>query len=704
MIKDSETPIPMQQGGVVVPEGVSFDGVTDYLSRSSDLVGNTDSKTFTFSCWVYYVSDGNFYIYQNDDGIEVVNLNFYLTPSTGTIHIVGYNNVPSYQEVFGINTAINGNYSVPQMKWTHIILSVDINSAIFKLVADDVDITSGTYSTFPNNVALDLSGGLHYVFGSKYGASTSKGRLSSLFLDYTYRDLSIEANRRLFITEDGKPADGLASLNPILYLPMKDAATAHINLGTGGNFVQNGTLATVDVGANQDQCKASYFDGVDDYLSSTGIGAADSKQLLLSCIVTPTVGDGNHIFSTNTGNSYFQIFFRAINGAILIVLKNEANIEILRWTTTYTQGTTFLLQMCIDMTNESSCNLLINNKVISVTQDTFTLNGTIGQSDVNSVSVGSQANVSNHFDGSIGELYFDTNYIDLATNNPFWDSDTNKPIPVRTAMANLGSNPLICMPIDASNPTKNYGSGGDFTLNGGGLVGARGASEYIARSGSQRAVNYAPAVNYLSNTQVSTNGAATALSGAIAFKKYTTTWNNSSILSIGANGTLASVDFSVRTVTDGTARIYVNGTPVLSAVSEDIEWNILLFYYNGSTLYLYRNDVLTTAAVTGTVDLTKEAGVFGSSLETSVYDFDGDLGFVYFVDSLIDFSQEANRNLFVSQLGYPRDLAPLIADGTIPNPLIYLPFDDTANLGKNLGTGGDFTVNGTVASGADFNI
>ena len=39
---------------VAAPEGVDFDGVNDYLSRSSDLVGNVNSKTFTFSCWFYF--------------------------------------------------------------------------------------------------------------------------------------------------------------------------------------------------------------------------------------------------------------------------------------------------------------------------------------------------------------------------------------------------------------------------------------------------------------------------------------------------------------------------------------------------------------------------------------------------------------------------------------------------------------------------
>jgi hypothetical protein len=36
-------------GGGDLPVGVDFDGTNDYLSRSSDLVGNADGKTFTFS-------------------------------------------------------------------------------------------------------------------------------------------------------------------------------------------------------------------------------------------------------------------------------------------------------------------------------------------------------------------------------------------------------------------------------------------------------------------------------------------------------------------------------------------------------------------------------------------------------------------------------------------------------------------------------
>ena len=53
--------------GEVLPEAVSLDGTNDYLSRSSDLTGNADGKTFTFSCWFYYVGD-TLYLYQASDG------------------------------------------------------------------------------------------------------------------------------------------------------------------------------------------------------------------------------------------------------------------------------------------------------------------------------------------------------------------------------------------------------------------------------------------------------------------------------------------------------------------------------------------------------------------------------------------------------------------------------------------------------------
>lgn len=92
--------------------------------------------------------------------------------------------------------------------------------------------------------------------------------------------------------------------------------------------------------------------------------------------------------------------------------------------------------------------------------------------------------------GEVGELYFDTTYIDLSTDNPFWDSDANRPKPVRQVLDETSATPLIAMPISADNPGLNLGTGGNFTVNSGPFVGARGASEYWSRSAVVGAANY----------------------------------------------------------------------------------------------------------------------------------------------------------------------------------------------------------------------
>ena len=84
-------------------------------------------------------------------------------------------------------------------------------------------------------------------------------------------------------------------------------------------------------------------------------------------------------------------------------------------------------------------------------------------------------------------------------------------------------------------------------------------------------------------------------------------------------------------------------------------------------------------------------------------EWDGDIGFVYFTTDFIDFSDESNRLLFADALGYPVPLLKSIDDGLIPEGLIRMGFEDSADLGFNSGTGGDFTINGTITQGADVN-
>jgi hypothetical protein len=73
----------------------------------------------------------------------------------------------------------------------------------------------------------------------------------------------------------------------------------------------------------------------------------------------------------------------------------------------------------------------------------------------------------------------------------------------------------------------------------------------------------------------------------------------------------------------------------------------------------------------------------------------------YFTDQFIDFSQRSNRDYFLSVIDQPRNLTSFIENGDIPNPIVYTPFNDPADFGRNDGTGGNFTLNTTIPRGFD---
>ena len=274
--------------GEVLPEAVSFDGAkgtnnaTDYLSRTTPLSNQADSKTFTFSTWAWL--DG-----ANGGLLYLGNNRFFITFEGGGDYFKcegrDANNTRHLR--FEAPTGL-----VPVNTWVNILMSFDMSDTSKRhIYINEVDITSATFTgSFPiyTDGTLDFTpaassgADMTYRIGAQYNAQSKLGgRLAHFFFDYTYRDLSVTANRRLFITADGKPSDTIPS-NPIMYLPMTDAATAGVNSGTGGNFTAVGTLATAERGPNQDNCVASTFDGSADYLSKTsGIGGSAVKVLLL---------------------------------------------------------------------------------------------------------------------------------------------------------------------------------------------------------------------------------------------------------------------------------------------------------------------------------------------------------------------------------------------------------------------------------------
>jgi len=689
-----------------VPEAVSFDGVTDYLSRSSDLVGNTDSKTFTFSCWVYPTRLATEFILESE------------TLGKIQVYMDGSSNIRFYTQNTTSAVALDVKTKLPINTWSNVILSVDLANTLNRyLCVNDIQV-SPTWSKYVDS-SIDFTQSGYFVAGRSIASSLFKGRLSHLYLDYTYRDLSIEANRRLFITEDGKPADGQAALSPILYLPMKDAATAHSNEGSGGDFVQNGTLDTASRGPNQWNCVASEFDGVDDYLSSTGIGASDGKQFTFSfngtvnsdiSVIPLAISD-----SASTYGLLVQLRKITSGSSIRLFGQNESNVGILdiESDAVVVAGKHLSISMSVDMSDNLKTILVVNGESINVTHLTLTddfLDFTRADNRVGGIG-------TSYVDGSMGELYFDTQYIDLATDNPFWDSEANRPKPVAQVINETGHVPLIAMPLSADNPEKNLGTGGDFTLNGGGLTGARGGSEFWSRS-----AKFDGSTGYLSNTPIGANLITKTLSFVVPISRNTITAaleyifdiresDGGPILSLFIN-TDERIDMIINNAA-GTDIYKIINVKNRNGVDYDFadEWDIIMVSINledststfrvGEQVY----DSLVTIELDEFITFSVDDQIrIGNNISLSSI-WNGSLAGAYFTTDYIDFSNESNRNLFVSQLGYPKDLSPAIEEGTIPTPLFYLKFDEADNLGKDSsGNDNNFVVNGTVTQGADFNV
>ena len=119
------------------------------------------------------------------------------------------------------------------------------------------------------------------------------------------------------------------------------------------------------------------------------------------------------------------------------------------------------------------------------------------------------------------------------------------------------------------------------------------------------------------------------------------------------------------------------------------------------TIYMYSTFAGASSMTTSTIS--------NDSIDFSTNGFTiGDAGKIanhattYFTTDYIDFSQESNRNKFVDQLGYPKNLGDDGSEPTGSSPLVYMKFNDTAALGTNSGTAGNFTTNSGVTAGPDF--
>jgi len=123
--------------------------------------------------------------------------------------------------------------------------------------------------------------------------------------------------------------------------------------------------------------------------------------------------------------------------------------------------------------------------------------------------------------------------------------------------------------------------------------------------------------------------------------------------------------------------------------------------------HLYIGDVESLETVTtytnATLDFTYTESTVGGRAPSG-NKFNGQMAEIWYAPGqYIDFSVQANRRKFYSSIGKPVNLG---ADGSTPTgtaPLVYLHLDNVeapANFAVNAGSGGNYTITGSLSTGA----
>lgn len=702
-----------------VAEAIDYDGTNDFLSRSSDLTGNANGKTFTFSAWVYWTGTGDPVLYASASSNS--NPGFIIKIDTGGLFYVGAYNAAGSTILFGLSqtTVISAN------TFTNLLVSIDLaNSANRYMYINDVQVTP-TWFTYTNDT-IDATQSTHIVGANLVFPSTYfdqlRGRLSNVFLDYTYRNLSVEANRRLFVTADLKPADGQASLNPILYLPMSDPTQPGLNQGTGGNFTLTGTVARSGRGPNQYNAPYSTMSG---FLSRTTVptGLTDGKQFTFQCsFYAAGLANRRAMLSISAPgpNQTFGIYINA--NTLVVVGRNSAIADVLTaivTNPTFVDFRNYTITMSVDLTDTAKRHIYINGvAATSVTWGTYTnanmdLTGTI-------YNIGALHSTTDQWSRELGPLWFNTSYVDLSVpdNLAKFVSGTGvnaKPVdPGASGELPTGTSPILYFPMYGNNAGKNYGSGGNFTVNNGPYAGVRGPNEYWGNIGTL-AGNVAGLAKLSALTGVS-NGKTFSFStyvrtpnpidGGRLLTLNTSTGGLRLVVSFEFDGNTGSYGTLVITARNSagveilrasrTQAVIINSTNSIQASIDLADTAKRSVYVNGvlqtMTWTTYTNDTIDFSGA--------NRCVVGANWSGSVYNtfWKGGLSEMYLTTDYLDFSQEANRLKFRDAFGNPVNLPQQIEGAAIPNPALYLRFVPSS-FGTNSGTGGDFTNIGFTDGG-----
>lgn len=220
---------------------VIFDGSNDYLSHGSALTGASNGKEGTVSFWLKMSgSDGSRFFIMSGAG----NLNIERDTS---------NRIDCDWRNSGGTTVARARSNTDSVRtgdgWVHVVFAFNTANDTRQLYIDDssnVGFADGTTDGLANWAAAEWRIGSYIDSSIKFN-----GLMCEFWADDVFVDMSVEANRRKFISALSKPvdlgADGSTPTGsqPLIYF-RNSVATWETNLGSGGGFTENGALGDGD--------------------------------------------------------------------------------------------------------------------------------------------------------------------------------------------------------------------------------------------------------------------------------------------------------------------------------------------------------------------------------------------------------------------------------------------------------------------------
>ena len=234
---DSSNDLYKPTPGATVPM-VVFDGSNDFLGITEGTLGAADSKFVLISFWIKFIAG-------NGDQIRIMDGN------GGKTAIVRFTD---NKMEFRFRSVAGGDVWATYTDATFLAGTLYHFLVAMDSVNQETDIyVNGSVAAFTDvtavvsNTDVDWTNGAVNLMAKSNGTFVVNAEIGQFYLSTEYLDITVEANRRKFISaaglvvdlgSDGSTPTGTA---PLIFLN-NTTSTWQNNLGSGGNFTETGAL------------------------------------------------------------------------------------------------------------------------------------------------------------------------------------------------------------------------------------------------------------------------------------------------------------------------------------------------------------------------------------------------------------------------------------------------------------------------------